>query len=91
MLSGSKTVTGGILGRDNSPTGTVVRRSLLTADFLPTRTPYSSVTSEPGGGILRSNTIAGVSSMSVSRDMCGRSWLYHCMNLVSGSDSILVR
>ena len=38
---------------------------------------------------MRSNAIAGISSMSVFKDMYGRSWLYHIMNLVSGSDSIV--
>ena len=61
MPYGSKMGIGGILGRDTSPTWTVVRRIPLTADFLPARTPYSSVTSDPAGGILRSNAIAGVS------------------------------
>ena len=63
----------GVLGKDKRPIGGLVRRAPLTADSPPARTPYSSVTSESGGGILRSNAIAGVSSMSVSSDMCGRS------------------
>ena len=76
MPYGSKTGIGGVLGRGNSPTWTAVRRIPLPAGFLPARTPYPSVASDPAGGILRSNAIACVSSMSASSDMCGRSWRY---------------
>ena len=80
---------------DNRPTWltvrTVVRRILLSTDFPPVLASYSSAASDPGGGSLRSNATTGVSPMSVSSDMCGRSWLYHVMNRARGSISITGR
>ena len=57
-----------------SPTGSDTRHSLVISD--------------PGGGVLRSNAIAGVSPTSVSSDMCGRSWLCHLTNRAAGSVSM---
>ena len=74
MPHGSNLDTGSIPDWDNRMTvWTVMCRVPLTVDFPPVWMLHSSVTTEPGGGILLSNAIAGVSPMSVSSDMCGRS------------------
>ena len=53
---------------DNHPAlRTVMRRVSPDGRFSAGSGTSSSVTSEPGGGILLSNAIAGISSMSVSR------------------------
>lgn len=49
-------------------------------------TSYSSGMSNPGGIILHSNTIAGVSPMPVSSYMCSSSWLYHVVSRIGASE-----
>ena len=63
-------------------------RSIPHCSLSHSKAVYLSDSPKSSGGILRLNAIAGVSSISVSKDMCGLTLLYHFMNLVRGSVSI---